>query len=102
MGELKKGSLRRLLTSLRSAEHFTLIGRPALVFVLVNRFNAAGHIKSVFGRTLDGKNETRAREADVVFTDHRGAPVSRQEALKRGEAWADIDIPALVRKGVEE
>jgi hypothetical protein len=81
-----------------SGEYFTLIGYPTLVFIVVRRFNAAGHIKSVHGRTLDGKRETKAREADVVLTNAQGAPVSREEALKRGEAWADIDIPALVKK----
>jgi len=56
-------------------------------------------IPCVHGLTLDAKHQTTARVADVVFCDARGAPVSRAEALKRGEAWANIDIPALIKKG---
>lgn len=79
-------------------EYFTLIGFPTLVFSVVHRFTMAETIPCVSGRTLDGGHETRAREADVVFTNAKGAPVSRPEALKRGEAWADIDIPALTKE----
>jgi hypothetical protein len=47
-------------------ETFRLIGR-ANVFRLVRRYKAAGFIPAVYGVTLDGKLQTWAREADVVF-----------------------------------
>jgi hypothetical protein len=77
---------------------FTLIGRPTLVFAQERRFEAAGDVDCVHGVTLDSARQTTARAVDVVITDRQGAPISREEALKRGEAWADIDIPALLKK----
>jgi hypothetical protein len=79
------------------AGHFTLIGFPTLVFSVMRRFMMAEDIPCVHGLTLDAKHQTTARVADVVFCDAQGAPVSRQEALKRGEAWANIDIPRMIK-----
>ena len=45
---------------------FKLIGR-ATVFVVVREYLAAGFIPSVVGHTLDGKYQTVARKADVIF-----------------------------------
>lgn len=47
---------------------FRLISRPN-VFRVVREYKAAGFIPSVVGVTLDGKFQTVARAADVIFLD---------------------------------
>lgn len=49
--------------------HFSLIGRPGVIFRVVKRYHAAGFIPSVVGVTLDGEKQTVAREADTVGRD---------------------------------
>lgn len=39
------------------------------VFTLVKRYEAAGFIPSVIGHTLDGKRQTAARVADIIWLE---------------------------------
>jgi len=46
--------------------HFTLIGRPTMIFKVVREFNMlGGTLPCVKGVTLDGKRQTVARVVDV-------------------------------------
>lgn len=47
---------------------FRLIGRTT-VFVAIKFYQASGFIPAVIGRTEDGRFQTTAREADVIFFD---------------------------------
>jgi hypothetical protein len=49
---------------------FRLIGQTT-VFRIVRQYLAAGYIPSVYGHTLDGKHQTCARLADIVFVTTR-------------------------------
>jgi|KBSMisStandDraft_5_1062788.scaffolds.fasta_scaffold3725247_1 hypothetical protein len=61
--------------------HFTLVGRPALIFRTVCQFDAASFIPSVTGITLDGRRQTTAPIADVVpVVPHRVSIALRELA----------------------
>lgn len=57
-------------------EFFVLIGRPTMLFRVVDRFTVMGDCPCVRGITADGKWSTIARVADVNFV----AATDRQSA----------------------
>ena len=69
----------------KSPEFFRLQGRLTL-FILTNRFDAAGFIPSVRGVTVGNTHETSARVVDVDFITREDAYEAALEYKQRLEA----------------